>query len=562
LLALNLAWLLLIAVADPVGNFGLDDDWVYALAVKEILRTGIYALPSPATANVVLQAYWGALFCLPAGFSFTALRVSTIVLGALGVSASYLLARELGADRRTSLACAASLGVNPIYFVLSNSFMTDVPFTALSATALWAFVKGLRADRAGWIAAGFALAFAALAIRQFALIFILVFGMAYVMRKGVTWRSLCVATLPLAAAIALQFGFQRWLIETGRTPVIVAGALQDVLPQANSPAIQIPFSWMPLLFIYLGLFMAPALMLLDAEDVATRAGRRWWLAGALAIFALILVGASAHLDVVMPLYRNVISAFGFGPLLLRDTFTYGLNFPPVPAALQLAWIVVTVISVLASVLLALLLLRTGRALVAAALRPSSWPSAWLPAMMMISVVLYGGILLVMGLHLGIFDRYLIVLIAPLWALAIHERGGRPLGHPSGWRFGVVGALIAAFALFSVAGTHDFLAFNRARLAATDTLARNHVASSQIDGGYEYNGFYDYDPNYRASPSKSYWWVVDDEYVISSGPLDGYCVIRSFPYQRWLSGAAVNVDILRRRAPATSANQPCPGATPS
>jgi hypothetical protein len=71
-------WILMSALVNPVGDFPLNDDWTYALAVKSILQIGRFALPSSATTNTFAQAYWGALFCLPFGFSFTALRFSTL----------------------------------------------------------------------------------------------------------------------------------------------------------------------------------------------------------------------------------------------------------------------------------------------------------------------------------------------------------------------------------------------------------------------------------------------------------------------------------------------------
>jgi hypothetical protein len=56
---------------------------------------------------LIAQVLWGALFTLPFGFSFLALRVSTAVLGAVGIVASYFLLRELR---------ASALALNPLYF--------------------------------------------------------------------------------------------------------------------------------------------------------------------------------------------------------------------------------------------------------------------------------------------------------------------------------------------------------------------------------------------------------------------------------------------------------------
>ena len=127
---------------NPVGDFPLINNWVYAFAVKSVLETGHFQfLPFSSSANVGPQVYWGALFCLPFGFSFTALRVSTLTLGMFGVTTLYLLIRELGGDRRTAMLGALVLAVNPLYFGLSNSFMTDVPFLSLVMIALYFLVR-------------------------------------------------------------------------------------------------------------------------------------------------------------------------------------------------------------------------------------------------------------------------------------------------------------------------------------------------------------------------------------------------------------------------------------
>jgi hypothetical protein len=79
LLFLAVVWAIIVAVINPMGEFALNDDWVYALAVRSILDSGRFALPSPGSANVIAQAYWGALFCLPFGFSFTALELCVTI---------------------------------------------------------------------------------------------------------------------------------------------------------------------------------------------------------------------------------------------------------------------------------------------------------------------------------------------------------------------------------------------------------------------------------------------------------------------------------------------------
>src|SRR5205807_2015202 len=100
------------------------------------------------------QVYWGALFCVPSGFSFTALRVSTLVLGLVAVIGLYALSFTVWRDRRLASLAAAALMVNPIFFALANTFMTDVPYLASCIVSLVLLVCGLRDDRVPMLVAG------------------------------------------------------------------------------------------------------------------------------------------------------------------------------------------------------------------------------------------------------------------------------------------------------------------------------------------------------------------------------------------------------------------------
>jgi hypothetical protein len=74
-------------------------------------------------------------------------------------------------------------------------------------------------------------------------------------------------------------------------------------------------------------------------------------------------------------------------------------------------------------------------------------------------------------------------------------------------------LISLFAYFSVASTHDFLAWNRARWQALNELTVvQKISPKLIDGGYEFNSWRLADRRYKQKPNKSFWWVDDDNYV--------------------------------------------------
>ena len=104
------AGLLVAIVLRPFPDAPFIDDWAYSWSVQHLLETGDFLFPEVVLNPIVTQVLWGALFCLPFGFSLAALRVSTWVLGVLAVCGLYLLVRELGGGRRAALAAGALLG--------------------------------------------------------------------------------------------------------------------------------------------------------------------------------------------------------------------------------------------------------------------------------------------------------------------------------------------------------------------------------------------------------------------------------------------------------------------
>ncbi|MBI5394724.1 MAG: glycosyltransferase family 39 protein, partial [Verrucomicrobia bacterium] len=150
----------------PFQDTPLIDDWTYAWAVEWLLKHSQLRMLDWCIHINPVHVVWGWLFCLPAGFSFVALRLSTFVSAVACVCGVYAVLRELEVSRRDALIGAAVLGLNPIFFFLAISFMTDVPFLALTVWAAWAMVRALRERSNGWLVAASALAALARGVRR------------------------------------------------------------------------------------------------------------------------------------------------------------------------------------------------------------------------------------------------------------------------------------------------------------------------------------------------------------------------------------------------------------
>ena len=183
------------------------DDWVYAFPVQQLIESGRLRLPEYANPSLVLMLY-GAIWCLPFGFSFVTLGMSTWTLWVVLQLSVYHLVLELGGSRRNALVAAAVVAFFPTCFALAPTFMSDVPFLAAETASMLFFVRGLIRRDDKWVWIGVLLASAAIGIRMiglaipFAMVAVLV---AHTGRWGRRARLLIAPLLciPFAAAILL-----------------------------------------------------------------------------------------------------------------------------------------------------------------------------------------------------------------------------------------------------------------------------------------------------------------------------------------------------------------------
>jgi hypothetical protein len=215
---LSLAWVVCVILINPVGDFPLNDDWAFGLPVEVLLTEHALKFTDWQSTSLVVQLFWGAIFCLPFGFSFTALRLSTLTLGLVGIIGFYGLLRHLGADRRIAVFGAAVLGFNPLYINLSYTFLTDVPFLALMIASLLLLMRGLDLDRDGEIVAGLMIAVLAMFVRQFGLMVVIGFLVAYTLHRGFDRRWVLLALAPTVVAVSLLFLYELYLKRIGQLP--------------------------------------------------------------------------------------------------------------------------------------------------------------------------------------------------------------------------------------------------------------------------------------------------------------------------------------------------------
>jgi hypothetical protein len=561
MLGIALLWCLSLFLVKPVGNFPLNDDWSYGLTVKHFIQTGDFRPPGTVAAPVLTNVLWGSLFSIPAGFSFTALRLSTLTLSLLGILGVYLLIRDLSQPRWLAVIAALTLGFNPLYYALSNTFMTDVPYTAITIFAVIFFARSLRNDSNLDLIIGTALAIAATLSRQLAISVPLAFALSLILTRGFTKRNILRAPIPLLLCIGSLIVFGHWLAESGRLPATYYDRWERLHHAVSNPKV-LTLSLTKNMFVgllYLGLFLLP--ILIFAVAGTWRFHRRQVIAlfsvtiGILAlgcgVFALhglrpaVSSAGTYSKTYLMPLSGNVLTTSGIGPLTLPDNWLGILYVPVVPALPMRFWLVITAMSVLGAGFLITCLVVFGINLLARQRSGNKLSeNEGVGLFLLISAVVY----LVPLFLTDFMDRYLIPSI-PLLATGIGcllEPFLRfRLANTRILRF-LAMALLVAFSFFSVGATRDYLEWNRVRWEALhDLVENNRVDPGEIDGGFEFNGWYMYDPRYTYDPQKSWWWVQGNTYQICFGTRPGYKAVREYAYQNWLPPHIGKVVVLQK-----------------
>lgn len=534
---LCLLWILAAVAVNPVGDFPLNDDWAYAESVGALVNTGAIRFSDWSASNLISQVFWGAAFASVLGVSATVLRFSTLVAALLGAVALYRLFR-LGKVSPVVALLGALVGVfNPLFFSLSFSFMTDVPYAAMQLLAMWLLASGYLLRRPLLSALGWLAAVAALLCRQLGLFLPLALAVEAAVRRPFDLKRLGMACLPVVGFLLLQRGFEYWLETTGRAPKFYGRQINDTSASlaADPLGVLALAAEMGLLaFYYIGLCALPfSLLCAPAWWSGLTARLRPWVGAVLTALAVVAFVAPVAADWAFPMWGNTL------------TLRSGLGTEPTGTPLPI-WAVV--ILNLAAAIGGVLLVA---ALVAAAVH---W---WRTRIEGFDLTVFAGAvgLLTLGSIALVemrYDRYLIPIL-PCVLLIM----SRLLAHRPPSRHALVAAFSAVLVMggISVGATHDLLAATRAQWRAYSDLTRT-VPPARVDAGWVFNGEAQF--GRYGSPYDIYSWFERADYVVGAEPREGYEIIATYPIRRWLpwnqSGRPM---LVLRRLPMTA--PPAPGA---
>ena len=513
MLLLGLTWGLMLLLVNPTGEFPLNDDWSYANSVKSLLERGEFWFSGIEGMTLIGQVLWGTLFCLPWGFSFLALRISVMLLGLGGILATYGLLRESQLPNPLAFAGALCVAVNPVFFELSSTFMTDVPFYSVCILGAYVLLRSLRTQSGLWLGAGM-LVFATM-IRQVGVIIPIAYAVAVLLKgEGKLRVRAKQALIPLVTVGLGLLLYSAFVQENTGLPAIfknigrISGSQDIYLIVVNTVkrSIIIP--------VYLGLYLLPFWGFVQPQR------KLIWIPTVIFMaIAALWVFAGRQL----PFLGNILFDTGLGPNTLKDgsILTVHADYPFLWLCLSLAAIE------LACFIGYRLVLDYGAKKKLAGL---STPKLFAGLACFLFFV-------PLAIQHSLFDRHILLFLPFVMILVL---GAQEI---SQLKIKVTLGMLGLMAIFSVLATHDYLSWNRVRWQALDELMTEGIAPALIDGGFEFNGSYTYKKDYKRTSQKSWWWVDKDTYLVSFGVVRGYTEKASYSYPRWLKPGRGTIMVL-------------------
>ncbi len=474
-----LAVLLCALISRPYAEMGISDDGAYILMARHLAATGHIAYNGWAAPMLGWQLYLGAAFIKLFGFSYTAVRMSTLLVA---ISTAWLLQRTLvltGITERNATIGTLALVLSPLYFMLSVTYMNDIFGLFAVVLCLYGCLRALQAstDRStiAW------LCFAALTnavcgtSRQIAWLGILV------MVPSTLWllrarrlnpdRVLLAGSAATLASASFIFACMHWLAQQPYTIpehlIVHRGEEFNILSSFFHTSLELPLLLLPVVLLFLPKVRRNIRCSIQVAAVAS--------------LACILIPLALHH------WRPTLS----NPLLepyLGDWITRYGGYSTVDIAGKLPVFLHTGMRVVLTVaslggLLGLIVFLLHPSKVSSGTDNTLYPG-WRQLGILLApfATVYTLILIPRAAAFGIIDRYLLPLlvVALLCLVRYYQERIQPR-----LPFAAI-LMVAITAIYSMTIVHNMFAFYRARVDLATELRADGVPDTSISYGWEYD----------------------------------------------------------------------------
>jgi hypothetical protein len=459
-------------ISRPFANMGICDDGPYILMAHTLATTGHIVYNGWAAAMIVAQIYLGAAFIKLFGYSFTTVRMSTLLIAVITAFALQRTLVRAGIHERNATIGTLALVLSPLYLMLSATFMSDITGLFAIVLCLYGCLRALQSSTSrsaiGWLC------------------------------FAVITNALCGTSRQIAwLGILVMVPSTLWLLRSQRR-VLVIGAIVNIigalfifacLQWLKHQPYAVPYSPIPNTFPVARALWHLARTFLDAPFLL------------LPIMALFLpeirksrprVIAIVSVCFLAYLLTGIVPSHGYHFFPLEPTQNDWVNVHGIYENANLQGTPPIFLHVGVRVLLTIVSLGGLFGLISSWLHSrrtlptmdSSTELSWqqLGVLLVPFTVAYC-LLLIPGALIDIMaDRYMLGLLVVLLLCLIRYYQDRiqprlPLASV---------LLLAIMAIYGIAVTHNMFALDRARAALAAELRTNGIPDTSVDNGWEYN----------------------------------------------------------------------------
>jgi len=510
-------------IVNPFGNFPLNDDWSYAKSVIALEEEGKILIGDWPAMTLATHVVWGYLFSKMFGFSFLILRLSTWISTIIGMWFFYQLLSSTSGNKKTALIGALCLLFNPIFYNMTNTFMTDVNFFTLLIIAVYFAFDFFRNQKTSSFILVFVFSILLVLLRQYGIIVPLSFTLACLFLKS---KKMVYITLALASTIAVYFVFHRYEIYLKGTLSPNAAykfsefvsplqsAFWEKLGHGLSTRYKIVLIHALIYSFPVSVVFLPSLLKSINKKISI-------VVFVLSIILIYFLFKNYPLQV-----GNVFSNAGVGTDTSYETLTgsfhpfphfYSQAFENISSLLKIIFLSVSLTT------LALLIINKIQ-LYHKVLRPS--------VQAVFFTTLFGSYVTLILITETFFDRYQI----PVIALSIVCFSYANLDLKANYLWSIL-TLVLLFYV-SVFGTKDYFTWNEKKWEAYHSLLEDeNVKHSEINAGFEVICWNEGKP----SACDSYGNLTNYNYLIQYQKEDSFEIYKEYPFQRFFP---VQKDTLR------------------
>lgn len=512
-LIVSLIYLIVELWINPSGEYTINDDWSYCKAIENYENTGNLIFSKYIAVPFILQFYIGVLISKLFGFSFFILRVPSII--ALIISGIFLdkTLKEFSLSFKSRLFSILILFFNPLIFSLSSTFMPEMFTICFLTIAIWSIIK-LKQSKFELkyyiilILSSILLTFT----RQTGLLIPLSFGFVSILVEPKNIKSYFVAILPFLISFSLLKTYELIMIYNNTLPLNFNLQLNNILKYFKGKptnSLIVVSLFIVTSFTTLGCFLLPIIIPKTKFIFKLIINNKIYLSIVL-LFNIAILLKVLFTVWYTPFVGNMFWSKGIGPVIIN-----GFNSDK--------WIFIqgyskyfyAFLSLLGGVSFSFLMVYVTDQIL------TDFKSLKNQLRLISLLITFGYIFLVSLNYAN--DRYMLFLIPLLIPITLSKND--KIINPTSL------FLLTLLSGYTILCTKDYFAFHNARGKAINHLINDlKIEPKNIDGGFEFNGYYTSElSQYNSNHNTRWWWVYNDDYIISvRSKIKGYSKINEYP----------------------------------